>query len=199
MARETNLDHLSTLLGQCLGRIDERAYQLQQLGDDENELDAHEVLAQEAATLQELVGSLLERHDSPEMCDVNRIVEQSVSACLRELDTAILVRERLAPNLPPSHCTPSQLAYATQRALVIAAGRLEPGGELLVSTRQDGEAVMIEFESRGGVRDRHLQERSLTLCEFVASFHGNCHIDLDDRANLLIVIELPQVPVLDER
>lgn len=199
MAREPNLDHLSTLLGQCLGRIDERAYQLQQLGDDDHELDANEVLEHEAATLQELVGSLIERYDSPELCDVNRIVEQSVSACLRELDTAILVRERLAPNLPPIHCTPSQLAYAAQRALVIAAGRLETGGELVVTTRQEGDAALLEFESRGGVRDRHLQERSLTLCEFVASFHGNCHIDLDDRDNLLIVIELPQVPALDER
>lgn len=198
MAREPNLEHLTTLLGQCLGRIDERAFRLQQVGDEDGP-DAHEVFEQEAATLHELVGSLIDRIDTPEACDVNRIVEQAVSSCLGELDRAILVRERLASELPPIHCTPSQLAYAIQRALVIAAGRLESGGELTVTTRRDGDAVVLELESCGGTRDRHLQERSLTLCEFVASFQGNCHVDLDDRGNLLIVIELPQVPALDDR
>jgi len=199
MAREPNLDHLTSLLGQCLGRIDERAYRLQQLGDDDPDLDVQELLEQEAATLQDLVGSLLDDGDTTEQSDLNRIVGQSVAACLRELDAAILVRERLAPNLPAVGCGPSQLAYAAQRALVIAAGRLDAGGELIVTTRREEDSVLLELESRGGRRDRHLQERALTLCEFVAGFRGNCHIDLDDRDNLLVVIELPQVPVLDDR
>lgn len=199
MSREPNLEHLTTLLGQCLGRIDERAYRLQLLGHDEDDLEAKDVLEHEAATLQELVGSLIERCDAPEECEINRIVEQSVSSCLAELDVPILVRERLATDLPRIGCNPSQFAYAAQRALVIAAGRLEAGGELIVTTRRDGESVLLEIESRGGRRDRHLQERALTLCEFVASFRGNCHIDLDDRDNLLVVVELPRALVLDER
>lgn len=199
MTREPNLDQLTTLLGQCLGRIDESAYRLQLLGDDETDLDVHDVMEQEATTLQELVDSLLGGSESPAPCDVNRIVEQAVSACVAELGAPILVRERLGTNLPAIGCGASQFAYAVQRALVIAAGRLDAGGELAVTTRRDGDAVVFELESRGGRRDRHLQERALTLCEFVAAFRGNCHIDLDDRDNLLVVIELPQAMALDDR
>lgn len=199
MAREPNLDRLTTLLGQCLGRIDESAYRLQLLGDDEDGQQTTDVLEHETTSLQELVGSLVERCDAPAQCDVNRIVEQAVSACLGELDAAILVRERLGADLPEVGCNPSQFAYAARRALVIAAGRLESGGELIVTTRREADCVLFELESRGGRRDRHLQERALTLCEFVATFRGNCHIDLDDRDNLVVVIELPQAMAMDDR
>jgi hypothetical protein len=200
MSREPNLEHLTTLLGQCLGRIDERAFQLQRLADDDDgELDIDDVLEQEAATLQELVGSLVDRMDAPESCDVNTIVVRSLDACLHELDTRILARRCLADELPAVGCSPSQLAFAVQRALVIATGRLEAGGEVIVTTRLDGDDVVLELESRGGRRDRHLRERTLTLCEFVASFRGHCHIDLDDRDTLLVVLELPHALSIDER
>lgn len=198
MAHEPQLEHLTALLGQCLGRIDERAYRLQQLGDDEADLDAQDVLECETATLHELVDTLLDRCDAPPQFDVNRIVDQAVTGCMSELAVPILVRERLAPGLPPAGCSASQLASAVQRALVISATRLDAGGELIVGTRAEGGAVVIEIESRGGRRDRHLQQRALTLCEFVASFGGNCHIDLDDRDNLLVVVELPQPVAHDE-
>jgi hypothetical protein len=39
MKRDRELDRLTTLLGQCLGRIDEQAYRLQHDDDDEQEVD----------------------------------------------------------------------------------------------------------------------------------------------------------------
>jgi hypothetical protein len=199
MKREPNLDHLTTLLGQCLGRIDERAFQIQQLGDDDQDDDLADVLENEAATLQELVGSLVDRCQTPEHCDLNRIVATAADACVQELGARIVVRQRLATDLPQIACTPSQLAYAVQRAMVIAAGRLDVGGELLVTTRRDDDGIVLELESRGGKRDRHLRQRAETLCEFVAGIKGNCRIDLDDRENLFVVLELPQTLVVEDR
>ncbi len=198
MTREPNLDDLTTLLGQCLGRIDERAYRLQQ-NDDADDLDAPDVLEQEAATLQELVSSLIERNEAPQPCDLNRIVHRAITSCLAELGTPIVVRQHLADNLPLIACQAGQLAFATQRALMIAVGRLDAGGELLVTTRAEEDSVLLEIESRGGLGDHHLQERAETLCDFVASFGGNCRMARDERNNLLVVIELLQVSAFDDR
>lgn len=199
MDRQPNLDHLTTLLGQCLGRIDERAFRLQELGDDEVVEGSDDVLEQEAATLQELVGSLVERCEFPVQCELNPVVEQSAVACIEELGAAVVLRLRLANDLPPIGCNPGQLAFAIQRALVIAAGRLDVGGELIVTTRRDDDGVVLELESHGAARDRHLQERSVTLCEFVAALHGHCRVDAHGRDTLFVVIELPQAMALDER
>ena len=68
MKRDRELDRLTTLLGQCLGRIDEQAYRLQRVDDDAEDCaddGVADVLENEAARLQELVGSLLERADAP--------------------------------------------------------------------------------------------------------------------------------------
>lgn len=196
MQREPDLDRLTTLLGQCLGRIDERAFQLQ-LGDEEGDAVSEHVLEHEAAKLQEIVGSLVAATEI-EQCDLNRIVEHAVTTCLVELGRSIVVRQRLAPGLPKVACSPGQLAYAVQRALVIATGHLEAGGELLLATRRDDGVAVLEIESRGGQRDRHLRARAETLCEFVASFRGICRIDHDERNNLLLVIELPGALAIDD-
>jgi len=198
MASDRNLDHLTTLLGQCLGRIDERAYQLQQLGDDDSDLDPHDVLESETTALQELVGSLLDRCAEIEHANLARIVTSAIADCLQEVGRPVVVRQQLAEDLPDIACQPAQLAYAVQRALVIAAGRLEVGGELVVTTRADGGSVLLEIESHGATRDRHLQERAETLCDFVAAFHGNCRIELADTGHLLVAIELPRASMVDD-
>jgi hypothetical protein len=190
MAHEPDLDRLTTLLGQCLGRIDERAYRLQ-CGDDDDELDGEHVLEQEASTLQELVDALVDGLDAPQQCDVGRIVRSAVDGCIAELDGAVSVRVRIATDLPPVGCAPSRLAHAVQRALVIAAGRLDRGGELVATVRRDGPGAVLELESRGRAADGHLQHRVQTLCEFVAALGGNCRVDADQRGDLLLALELP--------
>lgn len=198
MASDANLDHLTTLLCQCLGRIDERAYQLQQLGDEDFDLDPHDVLTAEATTLHELVGTLIERCAEVRHADVAAIVTRAVAGCLQELGAPVVVRQQLATDLPPVACDPGQLAFAVQRALVIAAGRLEVGGELAVSARAVDRSVLIEIETRGTARDRHLQQRAETLCEFVAAFHGNCRIELPENGHLLVAIELPRTAPVED-
>jgi hypothetical protein len=202
MKRDLELDRLTTLLGQCLGRIDEQAYRLQQVGDEAEDCaddGVADVLENEAARLQELVGSLLERADAPEQSDLDDVVHASVRGCMQELGSPIVVRQRLAGELPPIACTPGQLAYAVQRALVLATSRLDVGGELRVTTRREDDCAVLELEGQGTRNDRNLQDRAQTLCEFVSSFRGTCRVAYDEQQNLLIVLELPLALAIDER
>ena len=196
MKREPDLDRLTTLLGQCLGRIDEQAYRLQR--DDDPDEDTGDVLEQEAATLQELIGTMLEQGDAPEQADLNRVVGDVVATCLREIDVPVVIRQRLQPDLPPIACSPGQLTFAVQRAVVLAADRMCAGDELRITTRRDLEQVVLELEGPAAPRDRHLQARSQTLCEFLVAMRGHCRVDADDQGNLLVVLELPTALAIDD-
>jgi hypothetical protein len=198
MKREPDIDRLTTLLGQCLGRIDEQAYRLQQVDDDETLEGADDVLEQEAATLQELIGSMLEQTQAPDQSDLNGVIAAAVSACLGELQRPIVVRQRLEPDLPPVACSPGQLSFAVQRSLVLCTGGLVAGDELWLTSRRDGEQVVLELECPSVANDRNLPARSQTLCEFVAAMRGNCRVDRDDRGSLLVVLELPAALAIDE-
>lgn len=198
MKREPELERLTTLLGQCLGRIDEQAYRLQQLGDEDGSEDADDVLEHEAATLQELIGSMLEQTEAADQSDLNAVVAAAVSSCLRELDVPIVVRQRLEPHLPPIACSSGQLTFAVQRALVLCTGRIGAGDELWLTSRRDGDQVVLELECPAAGNDRNLPLRSQTLCEFAAAMRGNCRVDRDDRGTLLVVLELPAALAVDE-
>ena len=195
--RETDLDRITTLLGQCLGRIDEQAYRLQR--DEDGDDFVGDVLEQEAALLQELVGTLVEAHARVENSDLNRVVGQSVRDCVAELGVPVVVSQVLAPDLPRIACGPGQLAFAVQRAVMLALARADDAGDIRVTTRREGEQVVFELESHGQGRDRHLHERSATLCEFVAGLDGQCRIDSDDHGSLLIALELPAALAVDDR
>ncbi len=202
MKRDRELDRLTTLLGQCLGRIDEQAYRLQRVDDDAEDCaddGVADVLENEAARLQELVGSLLERADAPEQSDLDDVVHDSVRGCMQELGSPIVVRQRLAGDLPPIACTPGQHANAVQRARVLATSRLDVGGELRVTTRREEDCAVLELEGQGTRNARNLQDRAETLCEFVTSFRGTCRVAYDEQQNLLIVLELPLALAIDER
>jgi hypothetical protein len=195
----SDLDQLTTLLGKCLGRIDEQAYRLQQLGDDDCAAeDAGDVLEHEAATLQELVGSLMEQV-VPDHADLNDVVRHTAAAWHHELQLPIVMRQRLAPKLPPVACNPGQLTYAVQRALVLAGDQLQAGDELVLTSRIDADQVLLEIEGRGTPADRRIDRRVQTLCDFVASFRGHCRVARDERHQLLIVFELPLALVPDDR
>jgi hypothetical protein len=56
---DPDLDELTALVGRCLGRIDEQAFRLQQLGDmDERVFLVTDLLENEATELQDLLTSL---------------------------------------------------------------------------------------------------------------------------------------------
>ena len=76
--RETDLERITSLLGQCLGRIDEQAYRLQQLGDDDEDFAAAETFEEAAATLQELIGSLLHAGERVDDAAADPIVRRAL-------------------------------------------------------------------------------------------------------------------------
>jgi hypothetical protein len=199
MKREPDLDRLTTLLGQCLGRIDEQAYRLQRLDDNEDgDAGVDDVLEHEAASLQELISSMLEQVETVDQSDLNTVIAAAVSSCLRELEVPIVVRQRLSPDLPPIACNPGQLTFAVQRALVLCTSALGAGDELWLTSRRDGDQVVLEIECPAAGQDRNLAARSQTLCEFAAAMRGNCRVDRDDRGSLLVVLELPAALAIDE-
>ncbi len=83
-----------------------------------------------------------------------------------------------------------------QRALVLALSGIEVGGEISVTTRMDGEAVLFEIESRQ-VDEPRLDDRAATLSEFVETLGGRCQIDSDGRSCCLIAMELRPALVTD--
>jgi hypothetical protein len=194
---EPELDHITNLLGMCLGRIEEHAFRLQRDADEVEDLAVGYSIEDEASLLQELVGSLLDQA-APEEADLNATIERAVQSCLSEVGIPVVVRQRLARGLPRVACTPGQLAFAVQRALVLGLGRLEPGGEVVLTSRCENGSLLFELESRGRQDDRHLAERAETLAEFVAGFEGHCRVQADGDHTLLLVLELPAAFVPDE-
>ena len=192
-SRDPDLDHLTSLLGRCLGRIDEQAHRLQHLGEESADYEVAEQLEDEANALQELVGSLLAANNGAEETDVNRTVDRVAQSCLTEIGMPILLRQDLAPDLPVAACPPALVTFALQRAMVLAIGPMGPGGELRITTREDNGSVVVELESRGNEHDEQLPDRAETLRDFVDGFGGQCKLHRDEQNNLFVLIELPQV------
>lgn len=199
MAHDSELDRLTAMLGQCLGRIDESAYRVQQVGDGDDGAALESLLEEEMATLNELVTGVVDAIEPSEQCEVRPILAREVDACLAKVGMPIVVRMQLAPKLGPVRCAGIQLASAMQRALALATGRMRAGDELAIHARDEGETVVVEFECNGGKRDRNVHQRAITLCEFVAGFGGHCKVDVDEQKRLLIALELPKTTVFGDR
>lgn len=197
--RETDLERITTLLGQCLGRIDEQAFRIQCDDVAQDPDGAAFVLEQEAAELQELVGSLMLAEQQVEQADLNRIVDRAVRGCVAEASVPIVSRQQLDRNLPQIACSPGQVAFAVQRGVMLGLACLGPGDELTVSTRSDGETAVFELEARGNQRDRHQHERAASLVEFTQGLGGTCRVDVDSSGHLLLALELPTALAADER
>ena len=93
-SNDSDLDKLTSLLSQCLGRIDEEAYRLQMSGDDVD-FDTADRIEDETATLQELVDSLLVVDMGSDETDVNRVVSRIAEACLQEIAVPVVLRTNL--------------------------------------------------------------------------------------------------------
>lgn len=195
--REPELDHLTRLLGQCLGRIEAQAFDLQETGVGTDDPALADALDDEATTLHELIDSLLV-YVADEHADLNATIERALREHLSDLDVPVVVRQRLAPGLPKIACPPADLAIAVQRALVLAIGRLGPGGEVALVTRCEAGTALLELESRGSERDLHLPQRSETLAEFVGGLGGHCRVETDADGTLLLALELPTALAFDE-
>lgn len=193
-----DIDRITTLLSQCLGRIDEQVLRIQQQREEATDF-LGDVLESEAATLQELMDSLIQTVLAEDRADLNRTVAQTIEICLAETDIPVVVKQQLANGLPPVACAPKQLAVALRRALSLVMGQMQPGGELTLQTRCEEHELVLEIECRNARRDRHLNARAATLCEFVANLAGLCRVGVHDNGSLLLSLQLPQALASEER
>lgn len=199
MARDSELERLTAMLGECLGRIDEGAFSLQQLSDTDDPASIEELLEQETAALQDAIDDIItnveEEHD---VCDVRQIVDDAIRARVGEIPVPIVVRMQVPANLPLVRCAAIELAGVVRRALKLATSSVAPGDELALRARSEADAIVVELECRCGDCDLHMQQRGMTLCEFVAGVGGHCVVDIDDRGKVLIAMELPKATVCDD-
>lgn len=193
--RETNLEQITTWVGQCLGRIEAQAFQLQ-VDAEQNPEAAAAALEHHAAELQELVGALLvaeqARLEDAE-ADLNPIVDRAVRGCVAEAMIPVVTRQNLQRDLPHVACPPGQLAFAVQRAVMLGLAQLQPGDELRVATRMEADAAVFELETHGSGSGDHCSERAASLIDFATNLGGNCRIDFDGQGRLLLALELPLV------
>lgn len=192
---DNDLDKLSSLLGQCLGRIDEEAYRLQQDGDDVD-FDTADRLEDQTADLQSLIDSLLVVDMGADEADVNAVVTRVAESCLQEINVPIVLRQVLTTESAIVAAQASLVTVAVQRAMVLAVERLGPGDELGLTTRIESGSVVFEIESHGNQPKSSLDERGETLRDFLEGFGGTCQMRSDQRDHYM-VIELPQVMATD--
>jgi len=198
MARDSELDRLTAMLEQCLGRIDEGAFRVQQLSDGDDVSAIESLLEQETATLNDLADVVVGAVETTDRCEVRPILDREVDSCVAKIGVPIVVRMQFAAGLGPVRCAGTQLASSLRRSLALATGRMRAGDELAIHARDEGGAVVVEFECKGARRDRNLQQRATTLCEFVASLGGNCKVAVDEAGSLLVALELPKSIVVGD-
>ena len=192
MAREdTDLEQLSTMLRQCLGRIDEEAFRLQESDGEPVDFGEADRLEEATFELRDLVESLLVV-EATEEADVNEVVSSVASARLQEVSVPLVQRLRLSEGSARAAVSRSVLATAVDRALSMAVGAVRAGGQLNLSTRVERDAVVLEFECQGCDLGDGACERAETLRDFVEGFGGSCAVRCEQE-DLFFVLEVPRV------
>lgn len=193
---DLELQKLTAMLQQCLGRIDEEAFRLQDADTAGFDFGEAERIDDATCELQGLVESLLVVDADNGPADVNEIVARVARDCLHRLDVPIVQRLQLCRGATRVDAAGSLVSVAVQRAVELATASLGPGGELDLSTRLEQGAVLVEIESRGSDDIGNVAERSATLQAFVEDFGGGCTARAEKR-DLFLVLELPQVMATD--
>ena len=95
---------------------------------------------------------------SPQTCQANALVEELLDFIApKAAQLAIRVRSILAPDLPTLQADPKLLKQALLNLLLNAEEAMPNGGELILSTSSDGEAVQIDVTDTGiGIPDHQL-------------------------------------------
>ena len=189
-SRDQDLDKLSSLLGQCLGRIDEEAYRLQQDGEDVG-FDTADRLEEHTSDLQDLIDSLLVVDLGSDTTDVNAVVKQVAESCLQEVNVPILLRQALTGESTVVAGQPGLVTVAVHRAMVLAVEPLMPGDELCLTTRTESGSVVLEIESHCQQPGARMGERGETLREFLEDLGGTFNMRSEQQDHYM-VIELPQ-------
>ena len=194
-SKDSDLGKLTSLMGQCLGRIDEEAFRLQEKGEDVD-FDTADRLEDETGMLHELVESMLDVEMNSDETNVNQIVARVAESCLQELTVPIVLRQTLTAESSMVVAPVAMVNVAVQRAMALAVNPLGPGDELRLTTRLDCGSVLFEIESLGSHPDSNAGDRVETLREFVEELGGTCQMR-QDAEDLFLVLELPQVMATD--
>ncbi len=194
-SKDSDLGKLTSLMGQCLGRIDEEAFRLQEKGEDVD-FDTADRLEDETGMLHELVESMLDVEMNSDETNVNQIVARVAESCLQELTVPIVLRQTLTAESSMVVAPAAMVNVAVQRAMALAVKPLGPGDELRLTTRLDCGSVLFEIESLGSHPDSNAGDRVETLREFVEELGGTCQMR-QDAEDLFLVLELPQVMTTD--
>ena len=194
-SKDSDLGKLTLLMGQCLGRIDEEAFRLQEKGEDVD-FDTADRLEDETGILHELVESMLDVEMNSDETNVNQIVARVAESCLQELTVPIVLRQTLTAESSMVVAPAALVNVAVQRAMALAVKPLGPGDELRLTTRLDCGSVLFEIESLGSHPDSNAGDRVETLREFVEELGGTCQMR-QDAEDLFLVLELPQVMATD--
>jgi hypothetical protein len=194
-SKDSDLGKLTSLMGQCLGRIDEEAFRLQEKGEDVD-FDTADRLEDETGILHELVESMLDVEMNSDETNVNQIVARVAESCLQELTVPIVLRQTLTAESSMVVAPAAMVNVAVQRAMALAVKPLGPGDELRLTTRLDCGSVLFEIESLGSHPDSNAGDRVETLREFVEELGGTCQMR-QDAEDLFLVLELPQVMATD--
>ena len=191
--RELDLAQLQNMLGKCLGRIDEHAFRLQEGGAALEQDSVADAIEDETGELQHIVDSIVEAAiaGSDERADLNAIVAHCVNAMLQEVWYPLVIRQRLGSQMPMVAGSTSMITHAVHRALALAASHAGSGGEVSVTTRTEGDEVLLELQCPAGASGQSLEDRAMTLRAFVAQFQGRCEVSLDSTGGFWLALELP--------
>jgi|GEM_PF-2887792 len=193
---KSKLERLSSALVQCLSRIDEEAFRLQDLVGDH--FDFEEVERIEIATdeLQGLFDSLLVVETSDEKAFVNEILTKAAADCLLDLGVPVVQSQNLCEQAAVVVGSPTLVTSALRSAVLMAAEPLMPGGHLGLTTRAAQGNVIVEIEGLGGQTGESVADQSEGLRELVVELGGTCTV-YSERGDRYLVLELPQVMVTD--
>lgn len=192
---DPEIEKLTKMLSQCLGRIDEEAYAVLQNGQDVD-FDTGDRLEGETNTLQELMDSMLTIELQSDQTDLNQVVSRIAAACLQDIAVPIVFRQTLTKECALVAASAHLTTVVMQRAMVLAVTPLSPGDELRLTTRVENGRVLLEIESFGSHQDGNANERSETLRQFVQELGGSSTVRYEAKC-LFLVVELPQVMTTD--
>ena len=192
-SRDPDIDRLTELLGKCLGRIDEEAFRLQ---NDDADFDAADRIDDETAQLQEIVESLVEAADVCDEAVLDDVVADTVDRCLQDAGKPIMMRRKLGCSGTHVACSASMVAVSVQRALTLTLETMSAGDELCVTTRTEGDQVLVEIRSDDAAGN-NLNERGETLRDFVGETGGNCALGSNQGQGVFLVLEWPNAQTSD--
>jgi PAS domain S-box-containing protein len=136
---------------------------LEELLQDMGELqeDLKEGVTRIREFIQDLKAFVREESGTPQMADLNRGLQVTLRMLRHELRHKCEVHCDFAP-LPLVRCFPTQLNQVFTNMLLNAAQAIEQRGEIRLTTRQEGDEVVVRIQDSGHGMDARTLERLFT-------------------------------------